>query len=84
MKNPIVGVQGCHGSLCLWACLRTLFEVGTATDVLCVCCCVSGMSLSGSDAVRALGQVSLSPMLEDEGSIPIRDIRFSPLICNAN
>ena len=32
----------------------------------------------------ALGQASLSPLLEDQGSIPIRDVRFSPLICDTN
>ena len=34
----------------------------------------------GQDAARALGQASLSPMLEGEGSIPVRDVGFSPLI----
>ena len=28
----------------------------------------------------ALGQAILSPMLEGEGSIPVRDVAFSPLI----
>ena len=40
--------------------------------------------LSGSDAASSLGQVSLSPMLEGEGSIPVRDIGFSPLICDTD
>ena len=35
-------------------------------------------------AARVLGQVSLSPMLEGEGSIPIRDVGFSPLICDTD
>ena len=39
-----------------------------------------GPKLSGSDAARALGQASLSPMLEGEGSFPVRDVAFSPLI----
>ena len=36
--------------------------------------------LVGQDAARVLGQASLSPMLEGEGSIPVRDVGFSPLI----
>ena len=36
--------------------------------------------LSGSDAAHVLGQASLSPMLEGEGSIPIRDVGFSQLM----
>ena len=36
--------------------------------------------LSGSDAARALGQASLSPMLEGDGSISARDVAVSPLI----
>ena len=41
-----------------------------------------GLWLIGSDAVHALGQVSISPMFdfESEGSIPIWDVGFSPLI----
>ena len=35
--------------------------------------------LSGSDAARALGQASLSPMLKGSGSIPVRNVGFSPL-----
>ena len=38
--------------------------------------------LVGQDAARVLGQASLSPMLEGEGSIPVRDVGFSPLICD--
>ena len=30
------------------------------------------------------GQASLSPMLEGEGSIPIRGVRFSPLMCDTD
>ena len=36
--------------------------------------------LVGQDAAHVLGQASLSPMLEGEGSIPVRDVGFSPLI----
>ena len=36
--------------------------------------------ISGSDAACALGQASLSPMLEGEGSIPVQNIIFSPLV----
>ena len=39
-----------------------------------------GLWLCGSNAARALGQVSLSRMFEGEGSIPVRDIGFSPLL----
>ena len=40
--------------------------------------------LVGQDAARVLGQASLSPMLEGEGSIPVRDVGFSPLICDTD
>ena len=40
--------------------------------------------LVGQDAARVLGQVSLSPMLEGEGSIPVRDVGFSPVICDTD
>ena len=36
-----------------------------------------GSWLSGSDAARALGEASLSPMLEGEGSIPAQDVGLS-------
>ena len=38
--------------------------------------------LSGSGAAHALGQTSLSPMLEGDASIPIKNFEFSPLICD--
>ena len=40
--------------------------------------------LVGQGAARVLGQASLSPMLEGEGSIPVRDVGFSPLICDTD
>ena len=40
--------------------------------------------LSEPDTAHALGQASLSPILEGEGSIPIRDIGFSPHICDTD
>ena len=52
---------------------------GIAMDFSC-----GGLWLSGSDAARALGQASLSPMLEGGGSIPIQDVGFSPLICDTD
>ena len=38
----------------------------------------------GQDAARALGQASFSPMLEGECSIPVRDVGFSPLLCDTD
>ena len=40
--------------------------------------------LVGQDAARILGQASLSPMLEGEDLIPVRDVGFSPLICDTD
>ena len=39
----------------------------------------------GIDAARVLGQASLSPMLEGEGSSPVRDFGLSPpIICDTD
>ena len=42
------------------------------------------ISVGQTRSTRALGQASLSPMLEGEGSIPVRDAGFSSVICSTN
>ena len=61
-----------------------LISTWLGSEIRLVVLTCGGLWLSGSDATYALGQASLSPMSEGEGSIPVWDVGFSPLMCDTD